>query len=204
MVKFPHTMVMILLVTVVLSGCSWFGKDDPEYLDSPEGVALKIPEGLDTPAGHRPVVISILDMRLPAGEELKPLPPRVVSTSGTRDSNTYMGWSAEGVYLFVKDTPESVTRRLRFAIERSGMNLQQKSEVGAHQFEYYHVRINEEGFFKRMLFWRDGPPDYSGTYVTGLTAEGENTRVYLYYTDGKSCDTPTSEHVLGVFMARLG
>jgi uncharacterized lipoprotein len=195
---------VLLLLMAILTGCSWFGKDEPEYLDSVEGEPLQIPEGLDSPIGARPVVISAPKMRTPTGDELEPMPPRVVSTAGKQDTNTFMAWSAEGVYLMVKDSPESVARRLRFAIERSGMNLLERDDTGAHKFQYRHERISEDGFFKKMMFWRDGPADYSGTYRTGLSADGEETRVYLFYPDGRSCDTQAAEVVLGVFMERLG
>ncbi len=48
----------------------------------------------------------------------------------------------------VKDTPDSVARRLRFAIQRSGMSLTQSGEAGDHEFEYVHIRIDERGFFE--------------------------------------------------------
>lgn len=194
----------LFLVAAVLAGCSWFGKGEPEYLASVEIAPLKIPVGLDSPSGLRPVVISVSKLRMPAGDELEPMPPRVVRTAGRQDTNTYMAWSAEGVYLLVKDTPESVARRLRYAIERSGMNLLHKDPAGGHQFHYRQVHAKETGFFRKIMFWRDGPVDHSGTYQTDLEADGKDTRVYLFNEDGSACNTPAAEHVLGIFMERLG
>jgi len=197
--------ISMMLMAMVLSGCSMFGNNEPEYLASVEGEPLKIPEGLDTPNGPRPVVISVPQMRMPAGDELEPLPPRVVSTAGKQDTNAFMAWSAEGVYLMVKDSPDSVARRLRFAIVNSGMNMLERNDSGAHKFHYTQVHLTtDEGFFSNMAFWRDKPVDYSGIFMTHLQPDGENTRVYLLFGTGESVDTSGAEHILGIFMERLG
>jgi hypothetical protein len=203
MISFYRTAIAVILIAI-LAGCSLFGNNEPEYLASVETYPLRVPEGLDDPTGTSPVIISVPEMRLPAGDELEPPPPRVVSTAGREDANAYLAWSAEGAYLLVKDTPESVTRRLRFAIEHSGMTMLRKDDAGAHKFHYSQPPMADEGFFSNMAFWRSGPFDYSGTFMTHLRADGENTRVYLLFGTGEPCDTAGSEHILGIFMERLG
>lgn len=199
---------MILTLISLVTGCSLFGSNEPEYLASVEVPPLKIPEGLDKPRGSEPVLISVPEMRMPAGDELDPMPPRVASTAGTQDANSYLAWSAEGVYLLVKDTPESVAARLRYAIENTGMEMLEidESGLGAHKFHYTQPQSEDEGFFSKMAFWRrDGDAfDYSGTFMTNLRADGKNTRVYLLFGNGESCDTAGSEHILGIFMERFG
>ena len=202
-ISFYRTATTLLLIAI-LSGCSWFGKNEPEYLASVETEPLKIPPGLDNPPRLTQVVISVPHMRMPAGDELEPMPPLVVSTAGKQDANSYMAWSAQGAYLFVKDTPESVARRLRFAIENSGMKMLERDDSGSHKFHYKQNMKTDEGFFSHMAFWRSGPVDYSGTFMTSLKADGENTRVYLLFGTGESVDTAGSEHILGIFMGRLG
>jgi hypothetical protein len=203
MISFYRT-AMTLILIAVLSGCSLFGDNEPEYLASVEAYPLRVPEGLDDPTGPSPVIISTPEMRLPAGDELEPMPPRVVSTAGREDANAYLAWSAEGAYLMVKDTPESVARRLRFAIEHSGMTMLRKDETGAHKFHYSQQPMADEGFFSNMAFWRSEAFDYSGTFMTSLRPDGKNTRVYLLFGTGEACDTAGSEHILGIFMERLG
>lgn len=203
MISFCRTAMTLALIAIV-SGCSWLGKDEPEYLGSVEGAPLRIPQGMDNPTGASPVLISVPLMRMPAGDELEPMPPRVASTAGKQDSNAFIAWSAEGAYLMVKDTPESVARRLRFAIENSGMTLLKKDDAGSHKFSYSHVITNDAGFFSRLAFWRDKPVNHSGTFVTRVKADGENSRVYLLFGNGQPVDTAGSEHVLGIFMERLG
>jgi len=203
MISFYRVAITLTLIAV-LSGCGLFGKKEPEYLASVEVEPLKIPSGLDDPTGDRPVLISVAQMRMPAGDELEPMPPRVVSTAGKQGAKAYLAWSAEGVYLMVKDTPESVAQRLQLAIGNSGMTLLKTDESGAHKFQYNHSMSTDEGFFSRMAFWRDKNVDYSGTFITRLKADGENTRVYLLFGNGEACGTAGSEHILGIFMDQLG
>ena len=206
MTNLPRLMALALIPFAVLSGCSMFGNNEPEYLDSEEIPVLKVPEGLDDPRGARQVLISVPQMRMPAGDELEPKPPRVVSTAGKQDANAHMAWSAEGVYLLVKDTPDSVARRLRYAIDHSGMTMLRRDDAsGSHKFHYRQEKTNErEGLFSRMAFWRADPFDYSGTFMTNIRADGEDTRVYLLFGNGKFVDTTGAEHILGIFMERLG
>ena len=82
-----YRIVIVLIPITVLSGCSLFGDNEPEYLDSVESYPLRVPEGLDDPTGPAPIFISVPQMRKPAGDELEPLPPRVVDTDGREDAN---------------------------------------------------------------------------------------------------------------------
>ena len=201
-----HRTVIVLSLAAFVTGCSLFGNNEPEYLASVEAEPLRIPEGLDTPRGTEVVNISVPQMRIPSGDELEPSPPRVVSTAGKQDANAYLAWSAEGAYLFVKDTPDSVAGRLRYAIENTGMTLLKLDETGSHKFHYKQEMGPDEGFFSRMAFWRDGADgfDYSGTFMTTLRADGVNTRVYLLFGNGEPVDTAGTEHILGIFMERFG
>ena len=201
-----YRIVIALILMAVISGCKMFGNNDPEYLKSIESEPLTIPQGMDTPRGGEQVIISVPQMRLPEGDELEPLPPRVVSTAGKQDANSYLAWSAEGAYLLVKDTPESVAGRLRYAIENTGMKLLEKSDSGAHKFHYSQTMPAEEGFFSRMAFWRSDSEaiNYSGTFMTMLRADGQNTRVYLLFGNGEPVDTAGTEHILAIFMERFG
>jgi uncharacterized lipoprotein len=203
MISLYRTVTALILITV-LSGCSLFGENEPEYLGSVESYPLRIPEGLDDPIGPAPIYISVPEMRMPAGDELEPLPPRVVSTAGREDANAYLAWSAEGAYLSVKDTPESVSRRLRFAIDRGGMTMLKSDESGAHMFHYQQDAPPDEGFFSNMAFWRSQPMDYSGTFMTLIKPDGNDTRVYLLFGNGEAVDTSGAEHILAIFMERLG
>ena len=207
MISFYRT-ALILIVISVVSGCSLFGSGEPEYLASVEVEPLIIPEGLDKPVATAPVLISVPEMRMPSGDELEPMPPRVVSTAGKQDTNAYLAWSAEGAYLFVKDTPESVAGRLRYAIENTGMTMLKMDGSGAHKFHFSQPKQKQptKGFFSKMAFWRGGDDelDFSGTFMTSLRPDGMNTRVYLLFGNGEPVDTQGSGYILGIFMERFG
>ena len=204
MINPTRTTLLGVLLTASLSGCSMFGNNEPEYLGSIEGEPLRIPEGLNRPVTTQQVLISVPFVRMPAGDELNPGPPRVVATAGRSDTRTFMAWSAQGVYLMVKDSPENVTQRLREIISSGSMTMLEDSDTGSHKFHYTQVHLAEDGgFFSSMAFWRSRPFDYSGVFMTRLQPDGDNTRVYLLFGNGETMDTAGAEHVLGVFMEQL-
>jgi uncharacterized lipoprotein len=196
------------LLIAALSGCSTFNKKGSEYLESVSVAPLKIPAGLDNPTGPSPMTIGVPEMRMPEGDELAPGPPRVASTAGKEDANAYIAWSPRGAYLLVKDTPDSVSRRLRHAIENAGMTLLKAGDSGAYKFHYTQPPPpqGDAGFFSHMAFWRSKPEyiDFSGTFMTNVEPDGQNTRVYLLFGTGEPVDTAGCEHILGIFMDRLG
>lgn len=205
MLNRPSSTLILCLGTAALSACSWFQDRPPEYVGSPEGDPLKVPADLDQPVYASPIVINAPPMRTPTGDELNPSPPRVASTAGGGDANAYLAWSAKGVYLLIKDSPESVARRLGFAIERSGMNLLERNPDGSHRFEFAHLVYDDRNFWQRMKFWdNDLGPNYSGVYRTEVEEDPEGARVYLYFDNGTPATTTSAEHVLGIFMERLG
>lgn len=196
---------LLIWLCLTLPACSWFKDKPPEYIDAPEAPPLQVPEDLDPPRYITPIVIMAPEMRTPSGDELNPAPPRVANTGGGGDSNAWMAWSAQGVYLLVRDTPESVSRRLRFAIERSGMDMMERGENGDYRFDYMHLQYDDRSFWKKLKFWDNSlGPNYSGVYRTRVEADAEGARIYLYFDSGESATTSAAEHVLGIFMDRLG
>jgi len=187
------------------AGCSWFGDKPPEYVEARELPRLTVPEDLDAPKYFSPLVISGPAMRMPSGDELNPGPPRVASTGGRSDANSVIAWSAEGVYLQVNDTPESVERRLGFAISRSGMSLLEDGADDGHRFEYVHLVQDTRSFWRKLAFWNnDLGPNYSGFYRTRIEPDAAGSRVYLLFDSGEPATTGAAEHILAIFMERLG
>lgn len=194
-----------ILASLLMQGCSWFKEKPPEYIGSDEGSPLDIPQDMDALVYVRPIEVRVAPMRIPSGDELDPRPPMAVATGGRGDANAVLAWSAAGVYLQVQDSPESVARRLGFAIERSGMRMIERHPDGSHEFEYVQLRVDNRGFFEKMMFWRnDGNGNHSGVYRTRVDADGENSRVFLTYPAGQPASTASAEHVLVIFMERLG
>jgi uncharacterized lipoprotein len=196
--------LMLMIFTVLLAqGCSLFRDKPPEYLDSQDGQSLQVPDDLDDVRFVSPILITGQQLRMPSGDELNPGPPRAASTGGG-DIDAFLAWSAEGVYLKVEDVPESVASRLAAVIEQAGMNMLEPAAVGTHRFAYTHERMDNRGFFEKMLFWRnEEEPDYSGTYRLRLEADRRDTRVFLLDETGGAVETGAAEHVLGIFMDRM-
>lgn len=205
----PHAAKLVLLglSSLLLASCGLFGKKDdkqPEYYSAVETPPLTIPEGLDNPTVPSALVIGIPPAPL-AQRELSTVPPRVSSQSAGGTKNARVGWSAEGVYLLVEDTPDSVQRRLGFALKRSGMSVVDTPAGEGYQFNFWHHAKREgEGFFSRLAFWRDDPPNYSGSYRTMTQADGENTRVFIKNADGSDADPDAAEHILVLLSERFG
>lgn len=195
----------VALLALGLGACSWFKEKPPEYLESREVEPLRAPAGLDVPIYREPLVITAPNMRMPSGDELNPGPPRVVSTGGRSDANAFLAWSAEGVYLSVLDSAPSVSRRTGFAIERSGMQPLPADGNGGQRFEYVHIRYDDRSFWQKLAFWnRSSGPDYSGVYRARVVPDGENARIFLDLDSGTPANTAAAEHILGIFMERLG
>ena len=202
MIKFRYIGLSSLAV-LMLAACSSDARKR-EYYGAPETPALEIPEGLSHPASSSALVINAPPMSLPP-QGIETRPPRISSTTSGLDSNSSFTWSAQGLYLMVDDTPESVHRRLGLVIERAGMQRVRVDEKGVYRFDYYQSFEDEDGFFRKMAFWsRDKREDYSGAYQTFAEADGDKTRVYIKYADGTDCEPDAAEHVLDVIRSRLG
>jgi uncharacterized lipoprotein len=200
--RLPPLFLMVLAI-LVLAACSSENKK-PEYYDAVETPALEIPEGLSSPNLGSALVIRAPFMPLPA-MTLQDMPPRITSTTSGLSNNSRLNWSAEGLYLLVKDSPESTHRRVGIVLEHGGMQRIRVDEKGVYRFDYFQVFEEEYGFFRKMAFWsEDETEDYSGAYQVYTVADGENTRVYIKYADGTDCEPDAAEHLLDVLSARMG
>jgi len=191
------------LAVLGLAACSSKTKK-PEYYNAAETPSLEIPDGLSKPESDSALVIRTPYMP-PPSMIMQTMPPRVSSTTSGIDSNSRLSWSAQGIYLLVEDTPESVHRRLGIVIERSGMQRINLDDNGVYRFDYYQKFDQKDGFFSKMAFWsRDKSEDYSGAYQTYTQPSGEITRVYIKYADGTDCEPDAAEHLLAVLSERMG
>lgn len=192
-----------LLCAALLGACSSDGRKR-EYYDAVETEPLELPDGLARPTSTTALVIGTPAAPLPpTGMETRP--PRISSTTSGLDANSRFNWSAQGLYLLVDDTEESVHRRLGLVIDRAGMERVRLDDRGVYRFDYYQTFEDEEGFFGKLAFWnRNSVEDYSGAYQIFTEADGEKTRVYIKYADGTDCEPDAAEHVLDVIRARLG
>lgn len=194
----------LIAIALAASSCGLFGDRSPEYYGVSEASPLEVPERLDDPTAETALIIESRPMPLPQ-HELNDVPPRILANQSDRETNSKLRWSADGVYIYVEDSTDSVDRRLGYVIERSGMDLRGRGPEGGYLFEYHHVhRDRDEGWFSWAAFWRDDPPDYSGTYQTESQPDGGNTRVFVRYADGGEVPMEAAEHVLAILKERLG
>lgn len=200
---------LIIALTAVAAaslttGCRSKDVRDREYYDAVETAPLKMPEGLDLSTSTTALVIAAPRMTLsPMAMETKP--PRISATTSGLDPNSSFQWSADGLFLQVEDTSDSVQRRLGLVIERAGMQRIRVDEQGVYRFDYYQQFEDEDGFFRKMAFWsRDKAEDYSGAYQLFVRPDGEESRVYVKYADGTDCEPDAAEHLLDVIRGRLG
>ena len=199
---------MILLLAacalLLLAACSK-GRKRPTYYDAEETPSLDVPEGLSLPDTGSALIIQMRPMP-PPSMVMETKPPRISSTTSGIDSNSSLNWSADGLYLLVKDSPESAQRRLGLVIERAGMERIRIDDQGVYRFDYYQEFRDQGGIFKKMAFWsRDKSEDYSGAYQVFVRPDGEEqSRVYIKYADGTDCEPDAAEHLLDVVRSRLG
>ena len=179
------SVLTILPALALLAGCA-SDSGPREYYEAVEPEPLEIPEGLAQPTSSAALVINAPPMPLsPMPTESKP--PRISSTTSGLDSNSSFKWSAQGLYLLVDDSPESV-------------------QQGVYRFDYYQTFGGDDaGLLSRMAFWkRDDVEDYSGAYQAFIQPDGQQTRVYVKYADGTDCEPDAAEHILDVVRSRLG
>lgn len=201
----PVLVVLVIALCLALSACSWFSRKDkqPIYYAAVEAPPLQIPEGLDPPNTSYALMITTPISPLPQ-REMPATPPRVTNPSGGQGVIP-IRWAAEGIYLFVEDTPASTFRRLGIVIKRSGMTLGEALGDTGYRFEYWHSSKDpDEGFFSKLAFWRDDAPNYSGMYQAVIRADGENSRVYIINGDGSDADPNAAEQILAILGERLG
>ena len=194
---------MLALAVLLVTACSSQTKK-PEYYDQVETPELEIPEGMSKPDQSSALIIRSPYMP-PPSMILQDRPPRITSTTSGIDANSRLSWSAQGIYLLVEDTPDSVQRRLAIVIERSGMQRVRIDVNGVYRFDYYQTFDKVEGFISKVAFWnKDNSEDYSGAYQIFAKPEGENTRVFIKYADGTDCEPDAAEHMLQVLSERMG
>ncbi len=199
----PLAWMAAVLAALLMAGCS-SGQKKPAYYDEQETADLEIPEGLSRPDHSGALVINAPPIP-PPSMVMETKPPRVSNTTSGLDANSSFNWSAQGLYLQVDDTPESVHRRLGLVIERAGMQRIRLDDLGVYRFDYYLTFSDQDGFFRKLAFWsRDRGEDYSGAYQVFTRPDGEQTRVYIKYADGTDCEPDAAEHLLTVLRSRLG
>src|SRR5690625_2598058 len=132
------TVLILMLATALLSGC--FGKSrEPIYKASDEIDEIEVPADLSQPQVG--VVYNVPGYSLPelaaTGNEM--LPPTVQPSEVAEHSRSQIRFGRSGLYLAIQDEPDSVWRRLGFALNRGDMRLGSSNELGCvYVYQYDH------------------------------------------------------------------
>ncbi len=203
--------VMIKLLLLLVAACAVAGcanRDrQPIYVASEEVSSIRIPDGLSEPNVRPTYRIPgyFLPEMAAAGGEARP--PRVLPSAEAEASRSHIRFGPSGLFLAVEDEPESVWRRLSFALNRGGMSVRRVDESSRRfHFSFVHdpIEVNRTGL-ARLAIWRGTElMDYSGQYRAEVQPDGDHARVTLLDADGNLVDMETAEYVLAVLRERLG
>ena len=109
--------------------------------------------------------------------------------------------------MILADDRESAWRRIGVALERAGIDVEERdADSWTYIVEYIDEEAREKrpGIFKRWVLRRKGPEDLSGPYSVQLHEDGSGTRVELRDEKGRSARERVSERILGALRTRLG
>src|SRR5699024_9893615 len=129
------------------------------------------------------------------------LPPTVQPSEVAEHSRSQIRFGRSGLYLAIQDEPDSVWRRLGFALNRGGMRRKSSNDDGLeYVFHLDHEPVEaEKSGFSRLLSWRKAELiKYSGRYwmVVGKESEGGVTAVELLGESGGVLDFDRAEYIL--------
>lgn len=82
----PRLAIAALVVATLVSGCSWFRKDDGVYAQAPESRPLEVPPDLDLPRSDSAVGVPVTASAMrPAAPVASATAPSGFTVAGTRD-----------------------------------------------------------------------------------------------------------------------
>jgi len=205
-----RSLILLLLLPVLASGCGLFRRDLPLYATSEEIPPIEAPPGLSDP---RPSpVFEIPGFALPElaaqGDETRP--PSVPTSAEAEAARSRIKFGPTGLYLEVDDQAASVWRQLGFALNRGGMSIEQVLEQQRRfqvRFQHEPIVVKDRGLFSMVfLFWKSAEfLDYSGTYLLEVQREtSETTRVAILDGEGQVLPMQQAEFVLQRLQDRLG
>jgi uncharacterized lipoprotein len=200
------TSFLLVAVLGMLAGCA--GRDrQPIYIDSEELDPIEAPPGLSQPPSRS--TFEVPGYFLPElAAQGSQRPPRVQPSAEAERSRSHIRFGGAGLFLEVQDEPESVWRRLGFALNRDGMRVEEVDDSQQrYRFRFTHEPIEiERTGLSRLAFWRSREVnDYSGVYRIKVREGGEDAaEVILLGANGEILEMEQAEFVLARLRDRLG
>jgi uncharacterized lipoprotein len=207
------TSALLLMLLAGLNACGWVPSQS-EYDPVNPGQSLEVPPDLDTPDTRGALRVPNATYSRVEGGPVSASAPALsadgaasASASASAESGLRMIWEGGIPSLVVEDSEEGTWRRVGFALERMGIDVDsEQRESSTYVVDYVDAEAREQrpGVFSRWILRRKGPTDHSGTYQVKLRAQGESTHVNLLDEDGNPADSVLTEEILQGLMDRLG
>jgi len=202
--------VTVFCMLGIGTGCIFGGEKEPVYAASEEVPPLRVPEGLSKPETRSTFDIPGYSLPELAARGDESRPPQVMTSAEAEEARSRVRFGPTGLYLEVDDTAASVWRRVGFAFNRGGMEIEQVLESERRykvRFSHEPIEVSDRGLFGAMLFFWQAPEyiDYNGTYLFEVQRETTNTtRVAILDKNGEVLPMEQAEFVLNRLQERLG
>ncbi len=189
-------LLILPVVALVLAGCSTF-RTTPEYTQAESVPPLTVPEGLNAPDTSQAYQVPPGPRGVLSEEDVRP--PRVLASTRA---------SAEGFVsqvLQVHDQPDSVWRRLGFALPRIGVKVLSKDAQKRRYQVAETVRVPiQRGWFSRIfLFWKPKYRDVDAIYLLEVRPQEDISRIFIGLGNAEASEE-RAKALLKLLKLRLG
>ncbi len=200
----------VVLTLVLVGGCSWFDRE-PAYREARSGDTLRVPEGLT-----RPIPPAELAVPNAAGSDFPAEhsgePPEVVLQMSRQskidpDVGAYLSIDSGALLLVVRDSPDSVWRRTKSALEQSGASIL-GSDQGEMQYRVAYVSqapVPKRSIWSRLNpFSKDQEQSQEYSFDLKIQSRSGHTKVTLHDAEGYVQSGRVAEELLEKLADRLG
>ncbi len=191
-----RNLLLLAVWLMPLSGCSAF-RSEPEYTRAESVPPLEVPASLEQPDTAEAYVVPPGPRGVLGEEDIRP--PRVLTSSRA---------VAEGFIsqvLQVHDQPDSVWRRLGFALPRIGVKVLSKNpQQRRYQVaETVRVPIKRSVFSRIFLFWKPDHREVDAIYLLEVRPQEDISRIFIGLGNAEA-DEARAKELLKLLKLRLG
>lgn len=192
-------------LVLLMSACGSIpGQSSYEPVDPVE--ALEVPPDLDNPETDRALRVPDSTYSRVAGGPVSNTSATAPGADQAPPKDTSLVWEGGVRSLRLADSEEGAWRRVGFALERIGLEIEERErDAATYTVEYVDASARESrpNVFSRWFLRRKGPTDHSGTYLIRLRSEGPSTYVNILDEDGEPADEVITEELLTALHDRL-
>ncbi len=207
--KILTTTTLLITLISLLTAC---GTRDrlPVYADSEEIDPVEAPPGMTQPQVRSTYDVPGYYLPELAARGNEARPPNVQPSAEAERSRSQIRFGRTGLFLEVRDEPDSVWQQLGSTLNDHGMSVQEADESERrYRFLLSHEAIEaERRGLSRLAFWRSAEvTDFSGYYQVKVRADernGDSASVILLDASGEILDMEQAEYVLARLRDQLG